>query len=111
MSSATRLISPTILIPALFTLICSYVVIGGIVNYRKLRQFKGPPLAGISRAWLFYQEVRARSNKAQYAAIEKYGECHAYTSLLHVANLTPKARRLALAPTYLLRTMQISFDT
>ncbi|KAK3726122.1 hypothetical protein LTR37_000270 [Vermiconidia calcicola] len=73
MSPATRLISPTVLIPLLFSLICSYVVIGGIVNYRKLRQFKGPPLAGISRAWLFYQEVHARSNKAQYAAIEKYG--------------------------------------
>lgn len=54
-------------------LTAAYLVIGASVNYFKLRQFKGPPLAAFSRLWLFWQSVNARVNRAQFNAIRKYG--------------------------------------
>lgn len=42
-------------------------------NYAKLSHFKGPPLATVSRVYLFWQEVNARVNKSQIAALKKYG--------------------------------------
>ena len=51
----------------------SYIVISCILNYRKLRQFKGPPLAAFSRVWLFWQEINCRLHTAQHDAIKKYG--------------------------------------
>lgn len=56
-------------------LIGLYLIIGAIVNYRKLRHFKGPPLASVSRLWLFWQEVNGRTPQAQFKAIKKYGTC------------------------------------
>lgn len=53
--------------------ILSYILIGSTINYRKLRHIRGPPLAAYSRFWLFWQEVNAQTNKAQFAAIQKYG--------------------------------------
>ena len=50
-----------------------YICIGSLVNYRKLRAFKGPPLAGLSRFWLWKQSIGHRVHVAQREAIEKYG--------------------------------------
>ena len=50
-----------------------YSFIGALLNYRKLRQFGGPPLAAVSRFWLFWQECKARLPEAQTAALQKYG--------------------------------------
>ena len=63
------------IVTALFGLLFSYIIIGGIVNYRKLSQFKGPPLAGFSRAWMLWQSLNARVNRAEFEAIHKYGDC------------------------------------
>jgi hypothetical protein len=50
-----------------------YIVVGSLVNHRKLKQFRGPPLAGYSRAWMFWQSINARVNRAEFDAIRKYG--------------------------------------
>lgn len=50
-----------------------YVCVGAVVNYRKLSQFKGPPLAGLSRLWLWKQSFAKRVHIAQAEALEKYG--------------------------------------
>jgi hypothetical protein len=50
-----------------------YICIGSFINYRKLSAFKGPPLAGLSRAWLWRQSVAKRVHIAQKEALAKYG--------------------------------------
>ncbi|KAK6430209.1 hypothetical protein LTR95_013639 [Oleoguttula sp. CCFEE 5521] len=50
-----------------------FLAIGAVVNKRKLRQFNGPPLAGYSRIWLFWQSVNGRLARVQFAAIKKHG--------------------------------------
>ncbi|KAK4500978.1 hypothetical protein PRZ48_006784 [Zasmidium cellare] len=56
-----------------FVLLLSYILFSITVNYRQLRQFKGPPLAALSRFWLFWEECSARLPKSQRAAIQRYG--------------------------------------
>jgi hypothetical protein len=50
-----------------------YIIVGAVVNYRKLSRFPGPPLAGFSRLWLFWQATRHRCHFAQQEALQKYG--------------------------------------
>jgi hypothetical protein len=50
-----------------------YVFVGGIVNYRKLPQFRGPPLAGFTRLWIFIQAWKRRLPDAEMEALRKYG--------------------------------------
>ena len=59
---------------ALLISLILYIVIGLPVNYCKLNTFKGPPLAGLSRFWLWRQSVRKTVHIAQKEALEKYGE-------------------------------------
>lgn len=66
-------LSPSTVFASLFAVLLSYFVISSAVNYRKLRQFKGPPLAAISRFWLFWEECSARLPKSQVTAIQQYG--------------------------------------
>lgn len=58
---------------SVLAIIIAYYAIGCFLHYRKLSQFGGPPLANITRAWLFWQEIHGRTHKAQHAAIKKYG--------------------------------------
>jgi hypothetical protein len=51
-----------------------YVIVGGIVNDRKLPQFKGPPLAGFTRLWIFIQALKRRLPEAEMEALQKYGQ-------------------------------------
>lgn len=66
-----------ILIPAA-VLFFSYYFIGAIINYRRLSQFKGPPLASFSRFWLFWKECAGQLPKSQVAALEQYGTCSSH---------------------------------
>jgi hypothetical protein len=50
-----------------------YVFVGGIINYRKLPQFRGPPLAGFTRLWIFIQALKRRLPDAEMEALRKYG--------------------------------------
>ena len=43
------------------------------MNYRKLRQFKGPPLACVSELWIFKEAAAGRMYLAMAQALEKYG--------------------------------------
>ena len=55
-------------------LILSYMLIGGIVNYRKLPStFRGPPLAAFTRAYIFSQSVRRRFHICEFEGLENYG--------------------------------------
>ena len=63
--------SPVIVL--LFFAIPASLIIGGIINYRKLRQFKGPPFAAYSPIWLFWKTVTKQQRNAEVAAHEKYG--------------------------------------
>lgn len=62
----------TILASGLAALL-GYIIFSGVVNYRQLQQFKGPPVAALSRLWLFWEECSARLPKSQQAAIQRYG--------------------------------------
>ncbi|KAF2859031.1 cytochrome P450 [Piedraia hortae CBS 480.64] len=64
------LASALVLVAAAFLV---YAIVGACVNYRRLRQFGGPFLAGCSRAWLFWQSCRARVHEAQFDAIKENG--------------------------------------
>lgn len=68
------LVSPGLIVGVASVLFFYYFVIGAIVNYRKLSQFKGPPLAAISRLWLFNKTLRAGVYQAEKDALAKYGE-------------------------------------
>lgn len=46
-----------------------------LVHHRRLRHFKGPKLARFSRAWMFWQSIHARMNRAEYDSILEYGNC------------------------------------
>ncbi|EME82347.1 uncharacterized protein MYCFIDRAFT_59503 [Pseudocercospora fijiensis CIRAD86] len=61
-----------LLIPAA-VLFFSYYFIGAIISYRRLSQFKGPPLASFSRFWLFWKECAGQLPRSQVAALEQYG--------------------------------------
>lgn len=62
----------TVLI-ALFASVFTYIFVGGLSNYRKLSQFKGPPVAAFSRIWLFKHSLSADVNRAQFEALARYG--------------------------------------
>lgn len=62
-----------LLVPALAISAVLYLAIGALVNFRKLRQFKGPPLAAFSRAWLAWKTFNADLYRAEQQAIERYG--------------------------------------
>ncbi|KAH9818961.1 Cytochrome-P450, partial [Teratosphaeria destructans] len=67
---------PTIMGPLvlpLALLLLSYIAIGTIVNHRRLRQFKGPPLAGLSRAWMFWKATKSTLYQAEIDGIKRYG--------------------------------------
>lgn len=63
----------TVLI-ALFASVFTYIFVGGLINYRKLSQFKGPPVAAFSRIWLFKHSLSADVNRAQFEALARYGK-------------------------------------
>ncbi|EXJ87353.1 hypothetical protein A1O3_04312 [Capronia epimyces CBS 606.96] len=73
MATLLGLLTSPRLIPGLAALLVLYLVVGAVVNYRKLRQFKGPPLAAVSRIYIFWQSVRHRFHISEYEALQKYG--------------------------------------
>ena len=73
MAAVAGLLNPAPILTSLLGAILSYVAVGAVINYRKLPQFKGPPFAGFSRIWHFWQAVNARVNKAEFEALQKYG--------------------------------------
>ena len=73
MSSIRSLLQPSALLALLFGSATIYLIVGAIVNYRKLRQFDGPPVAKFSRVWMFWHECRGRLNRVQVEAQKKYG--------------------------------------
>jgi hypothetical protein len=58
---------------ALLASLALYICLGSFINYRKLSAFKGPPWAGLSRAWLWKQSVAKRVHIAQKEALAEYG--------------------------------------
>jgi hypothetical protein len=50
-----------------------YIMIHCFVNYRKLSQFKGPPLAAVSGLWLWRQSLAKRMHIAEAEVLRKYG--------------------------------------
>jgi hypothetical protein len=64
----------TTIVVAVVGTIFAYYLIGSYLNYRKLSQFKGPPLASVTRGYLFWEEIHGRTHKAQHAAIKNYGK-------------------------------------
>lgn len=73
MASFVSSLSPSVIGLSILLLLVSYIVISCVLNYLQLRQFKGPPLAAISRFWLFWQEIHSRTHEAQHEALKKYG--------------------------------------
>jgi hypothetical protein len=62
----------------LFAGVVLYLCVGAVVNYLKLRKFKGPPSAAFSRFWLWRQSLGQRAHIAQKEALAKYGTTHWY---------------------------------
>jgi hypothetical protein len=59
--------------PLLASGLILYICIGFFINYRKLSQFKGPPLAAVSEVWLWKQSIAKRMHTAEAEALQKYG--------------------------------------
>ena len=80
-----------------------YICVDCFINYRKLSQFKGPPLAAVSGLWLWKQSLSKRMHIAQAEALQKYGTER--TLAFVVGNRTdtafPQAPQHALDPTCL----------
>ena len=51
-----------------------YLLVGYVLSYRKLRQYKGPLLASLSQYWLFRATVKGQVSSAGADVLEKYGE-------------------------------------
>ena len=60
-------------VAAALLLIC-YTVVSTILSYRKLSHFAGPPLASVTRGWLFWQSITGQLPTAEHAALLKYGQ-------------------------------------
>jgi hypothetical protein len=54
-------------------LLVSYWLIGTFVQYRKLQHVRGPWIAAVSPAWLFYHTCRGDLYLAVEAALKQYG--------------------------------------
>lgn len=74
MSTLLHLLASPLALSLALLFLLSYVCLRALINYRSLRQFKGPLLAKISRSWLFWQSLRARVNVAQFEALQQHGE-------------------------------------
>ena len=105
MALSLRSITPATAALGILCLLIGYIVGGSILNHFKLRQFKGPPLAGLSRFWLFWQEVNARTHKAQAAALQNYGKSYSNDKRA-IAKALRQARRVVSARTCLLPMMR-----
>lgn len=75
MAALSGLLTSPLALPLGLSLLLLYACIRAIVNWRSLRQFKGPPLAKTSRAWLFWKSLHARVSVAQFEALQQYGNC------------------------------------
>lgn len=71
-SIASRLSAGSI--AAIFgAVVVSYWLVGTFVQYRKLQHIRGPWIAAISPAWLFYHTCRGDLYLAVEAALKQYG--------------------------------------
>lgn len=77
-------------------LVACYLVLSTFIQYRKLQHIKGPWLAAVSPAWLFYHTCRGDLYLATEAALKKYGSVR---RTLAGHQLTAQARPCALRPT------------
>ena len=75
MAALSGLLTSPLALPLGLSLLVLYVCVRAIVNWRSLRQFKGPLLAKTSRAWLFWNSLHARVSVAQFEALQQYGNC------------------------------------
>ena len=73
-----------------------YISISCFINYRKLSQFDGPPLAAISGLWLWKQSLYKRAHVAQAEALQKYGMAGHFTVVV-ATQLTNPFHRLSRA--------------
>lgn len=97
--ASLRLLSSSVVLASFIVLLLSYIVFSSTVNYRKLRQFKGPPLATFSRFWLFWEECSARLPKSQVAAIRQYGNDSLFQPISHKCDMSQKNRECMLTTT------------
>lgn len=51
----------------------AYSLISAIVQYRKLRHFKGPLFASLSEFWLFWECWNGRINTSEHDVLKQYG--------------------------------------
>lgn len=93
------LLSPSIVLASFIVLLLSYIFVSSTINYRKLSQFKGPPLAAFSRFWLFWEECSARLPKSQAAAIRQYGNDSLLQSIAHQCDMSQNDRECMLTTT------------
>ena len=70
-----------------------YISISCFINYRKLSQFKGPPLAAVSGLWLWKQSLSKRMHIAQAEVLQKYGN-EEHPTILATFHLTRFVHRL-----------------
>jgi len=78
-------ITPTSVGGGLVLVWFGYFIIKTFLSYWKLRHIKGPWLASISPAWLFYQTVRGKLYLASQEVLEKYGRDPLFCFLVAVS--------------------------
>lgn len=74
MSDAASGLAPASIAGVVAGLVGAYFILSTFLQYRKLQHIKGPWLAAISPAWMFYHSARGELYLAVEAALKKYGE-------------------------------------
>lgn len=97
MAAVSELLTSPWALPIGLSLLVFYACLRAIINWRSLRQFRGPLLAKTSRSWLFWNSLHARVNVAQFEALQQYGNCETPNAISHFALHIITHRRIALS--------------
>lgn len=73
-SAAASALAPASIAGIIGGLVGAYFILSTFLQYRKLQHIKGPWLAAISPAWMFYHSARGELYLAVEAALKKYGK-------------------------------------
>lgn len=74
MAAVSGLLESPLALPLALLFVVLFVVVRAYLNWRALRQFKGPLLAKFTSLWLFWQSACSRLSSAEFDALQQYGK-------------------------------------
>lgn len=74
MAAVSALLMSPLTLPLALSFLLLYISLRAYLNWRALRQFKGPLLAKFTSLWLFWQSACSRLSSAEFDALQQYGK-------------------------------------